>query len=88
MLEGCFQIGLTVAIPMLILAAVAMRRSFPSGAGWRGAALGAACGLGAIVVLVLLCGSPFGGHVAIAHGMPLVLATLIGAWGGRALGRV
>ena len=88
MLEGCFQIGLTVAMPMLILAVGAMRRSFPSGAGWRGAALGAACGLGGVVVLVLLCGSPYGGHIALAHGMPLVIATLVGAWGGTRLGRV
>ena len=87
MLEGCFQIGMTVAIPMLLLAVAAIRRSFPSGAVWRGAALGAACGLGGVVVLVLLCGSPFGGHIALAHGMPLVVATLVGAWGGGKLGR-
>jgi hypothetical protein len=87
MLEGCFQIGLTVAIPMLLLAVAAMRRSFPSGAIWRGAALGAACGLGGVVVLVLLCGSPYGGHIALAHGMPLVIAILVGAWGGSRLGR-
>ena len=88
MLEGCFQIGLTVAVPMLVLAVGAIRRSFPSGAGWRGAALGAACGLGGVVVLVLLCGSPYGGHIALAHGMPLVIATLVGAWAGVRLGRV
>lgn len=88
MLEGCFQIGLTVAIPMLLVSVWAMRRSFPSGSAWRGAALGAACGLGGVVVLVLLCGSPYTGHIAVAHGMPLVIATLIGAWGGRKIGRV
>jgi hypothetical protein len=87
MLEGCFQIGLTVAVPMLLFSVWAMRRSFPSGAAWRGAALGAACGLGGVVVLVLLCGSPYGGHIAVAHGMPLVIATLIGAWGGSRIGR-
>jgi len=87
MLEGCFQIGLTVAVPMLVFAVAAMRRAFPSGAGWRGAALGAACGLGGVVVLVLLCGSPYGGHIAVAHGMPLVIATLMGAWGGSRVGR-
>jgi hypothetical protein len=87
MLEGCFQIGLTVAVPMTFFAVLAMRRSFPSGAVWRGAALGAACGLGGIVVLVLLCGSPYGGHIAVAHGLPLVIATLVGAWGGSRVGR-
>ena len=87
MLEGCFQIGVTVAMPMVLLSVWAMRRSFPSGAAWRGAALGAACGFGGVVVLVLLCGSPYGGHIALAHGMPLVLATLLGAWGGGRIGR-
>jgi hypothetical protein len=88
MLEGCFQIGLTVAVPMLLFSVWAMRRSFPSGATWRGAALGAACGLGGVLVLVLLCGSPYSGHIAVAHGMPLLIATLIGAWSGRKIGRV
>ena len=88
MLEGCFQIGLTVAVPTLLLAVWAMRRAFPAGAAWRGAALGAACGLGAVIVLLLLCGSPFGGHIALAHGLPLVIATVIGAWGGARVGRV
>jgi hypothetical protein len=88
MLESCFQIGLTVVVPMLVFSVWAMRRSFPSGPGWRGAALGAACGLGGVVVLVLLCGSPYGGHIAVAHGMPLVIATLVGAWGGSRVGRV
>jgi hypothetical protein len=65
-----------------------MRRAFPAGAVWRGAALGAACGLAGVVVLVLLCGSPFGGHIALAHGMPLVIATVIGAFGGSRMGKV
>jgi hypothetical protein len=87
MLEGCFEIGLTVAAPMVVLALWAMRRAFPSGAIWRGAALGAACGLGGVAVLVHLCGSPYGGHIALAHGLPLVIATLVGALGGARLGR-
>jgi hypothetical protein len=87
MLEGCFQIGLTVAAPMVLLAVWAMRRSFPSGAVWRGAPLGAAAGLGGVVVLVHLCGSPYGGHIALAHGLPLVIATLVGAVGGTRLDR-
>jgi hypothetical protein len=87
MLEGCFQIGLTVAVPMLLLSVFGLRRSFPAGASWRGAALGAACGLGGVVVLLLLCGSPFSGHIAVAHGLPLVVATLVGAIGGRRVAR-
>jgi hypothetical protein len=41
-----------------------------------------------VVVLVLVCGSPYGGHIALAHGMPLIVATLIGAWGGSRIGRI
>jgi hypothetical protein len=41
-----------------------------------------------VVVLVLVCGSPYAGHIALAHGMPLVIATLVGAWGGSRIGRV
>ena len=88
MLGGCLEIGHQVALPMVLLAAIAVRRSFPAGAVWRGAALGAACGLGGVLVLVLLCGSPFAGHIAIAHGAPLVLATLAGALAGSKVGRV
>ena len=52
MLEGCFQIGLTVAVrcsrfPFGPCAGLS------GGAAWRGAAIGAAVGLGGVVVLVL-----------------------------------
>jgi len=78
-LVGCFGLGLLTMVPMVALAIWSVRGSFAVGARWRGAALGAACGLGAAIVLTLHCDITFGSHVAIAHGLPIVLATLVGA---------
>jgi len=87
LVPNCVALGLSVAIPMLVASAWSLMRSFPTGASWRGAALGAACGLGAALVLTLHCGSQFGGHIALAHGGPLALTTLAGAIFGSKLGR-
>jgi hypothetical protein len=76
---SCLAIGIAVALPMLVVASWSLRRSFPSGAGWRGAAVGASIGLAAASVLTLHCGSTSGGHIALAHGGPILLATLAGA---------
>jgi hypothetical protein len=84
---ACVLLGSLVAAPMLAVSAWSLRRSFPSGAAWRGGALGTACGLAAAVVLTLHCGSSFGGHIALAHGGPLLLATLAGAVVGSKLGQ-
>jgi hypothetical protein len=86
-LRGCVGLGLFVLLPMLAVSAWALRRSFATGASWRGAALGAACGLAAALVLTLHCGVTLGGHIALAHGGPIVLATLVGALIGSKLGK-
>jgi hypothetical protein len=83
----CSALGALVAVPIVGVSMWALRRSFPSGASFRGGALGAASGLAAAFVLTLHCGSPLGGHVALAHGGPLLLATLAGAILGRKVGR-
>jgi hypothetical protein len=79
-LAACFAVGMAVAMPLLALALWSVRRSFPSAAGWRGALLGAASGLGAALVLTLHCASPLGGHIALAHGLPLVVSSLAAGW--------
>jgi hypothetical protein len=86
-LVGCFTVGIGVAAPLIALFAWSVRRSFPSAAGWRGALLGAASGLGAALVLTLHCASALGGHVALAHGLPLLLAALTGSWLGSRVAR-
>lgn len=87
LLAPCVSLGLFAALPMLLIAAWPMRRTLVSGAAWRGALLGAAAGFGAVFVLTLHCGSTYGGHVALAHGAPLLVATLAGAALGARLGR-
>jgi hypothetical protein len=75
-LRGCFSIGLLLATPLVGIAAWAFRRAFPASAVWRGAAFGAASGLAAASVLTLHCGMTAGGHVLLAHGLPVVLAVV------------
>jgi len=77
--RACFGLGLLVVLPILGLSGWTLRRSFPSASAWRGGLWGAACGLIASTALALHCGIRFGGHIALAHGAPLVLATLAGA---------
>ncbi|HEX9294539.1 MAG TPA: NrsF family protein [Polyangiaceae bacterium] len=85
---GCFSVGLLVLAPLLAIAIWSVRWAFPTGAGWRGAALGAACGLGAALILTLHCSVPFVGHVALAHGAPLLLGAVLGGVTGAKLGRI
>jgi hypothetical protein len=75
----CLSLGLAVSVPLLLVALWSLRHAWVSAAGWRGASLGAASGLVAVFALTLHCSSDFGGHIAIGHGAPLVLATLAGA---------
>jgi len=86
-LGACVGLGLLVLLPMLAVSTWALRRAFPSGAIWRGGALGAACGLAGAIVLTLHCGITIGGHIALAHGGPIVLAALFGTLAGSKLGR-
>jgi hypothetical protein len=71
----------------MALAMMALRRSFVAGAAWRGALVGAACGFVAAFVLTLHCASPFGGHVVLAHGVPIGVAAAVGAFFGIRVGR-
>jgi hypothetical protein len=87
LLAPCVGLGLFAAVPMLVVASWPLRHAMVQGAGWRGASLGAAAGFGAVLVLTLHCASAFGGHVLLAHGAPLVVATLAGAFIGARFGR-
>ena len=72
-------------VPVLLVALWALQRAFPSAAGWRAAALGAAVGLVGSLVLTMHCGSPFGGHVALAHGLPIIIAAVGAAFASKAM---
>jgi hypothetical protein len=76
---ACASLGLLVALPILLIALWALERAFPSASAWRGAALGAAVGLVGSIALTAHCPSQFGGHVALAHGLPIIVAALLGA---------
>ena len=67
-----------------MLAAVVLRRSFASAAGWRSAAVGAACGLAAGAAMHLHCENVLPVHMVLSHAVP---ALLLGVAGALLLGR-
>ncbi|WP_437675249.1 NrsF family protein [Sorangium sp. So ce131] len=83
----CSAIGLGMALPPLALAAFVLRRSFLSAPAWRGAAIGALCGLGAVIGIQAHCSYDDVVHVAFAHGLPIAAGALLGAAGGALRGR-
>lgn len=74
----CLDITLAWASAPLLLAALALRRAFPSAALWRSALVGAAVGLLCGAAINLHCSSVNQGHLLAGHGAPIALATLLG----------
>jgi hypothetical protein len=76
---GCVSFGLKISIPAVLVAAAALRKVAVSRLPALGAAVGAAGGALAGLVLHALC--PVGGafHVGFAHGGGVVLGALLGA---------
>jgi hypothetical protein len=79
--------GIAGAGPMIV-SALLLRRSFLSAPVWRGAAVGAVCGLTASVLIHAHCPAPGASHVLMAHGFPVVSGALLGALFGALGGRV
>jgi hypothetical protein len=75
---GCALFGVQAALPTLIVGGLLLRRLFPIGAPWAGAAVGAAGGAAAGLTLHFIC--PVGGglHVGLAHGGDVVIGALLG----------
>ena len=83
---ACFAIGSVVAVAPLVLAAFALRKVLPVGAGRAGAICGAAAGALGAVMLELHC--PAGGlHPLVAHGACVLAGSALGATLFRLLGR-
>ncbi|MBK8253956.1 MAG: DUF1109 family protein [Polyangiaceae bacterium] len=80
---GCAVTGLIVAIPPSIAFSLVLRRGFLMNPTLRGALVGMVCGLLGAVGVHSHCPVVTPSHVAVAHGVVLVL----GAIGGAALGR-
>lgn len=74
----CLDITLAWAAAPLLLAAVVLRRAFPSAALWRTALVGAAVGLLCGAAINLHCATLHPGHLLAGHGMPILLVTLLG----------
>lgn len=85
--RGCLGLANLAALGPLAAAVILMRGSFLSGAGWRGAAVGALAGLAGSLGAHAHC--PVGSldHLLAAHGPPIVIAAGLGALFGRMRGR-
>ncbi|MGK4004024.1 NrsF family protein [Sorangium sp. So ce1036] len=83
----CSAIALGMAALPLALAALVLRRSFLSAPAWRGAAIGALCGLGAVIGVQAHCPYDDLLHITFAHGLPIAAGALLGAAAGALRGR-
>ena len=59
---------------------LALRRAFADDAAWRGAVVGACCGLAGAAVMHLHCAVASGWHGLLAHALPTVILAAAGAW--------
>jgi hypothetical protein len=75
----CLDITLAWAAAPLLLAALAVRRAFPAGAAWRSALVGSALGLLSGAAINLHCPNVNPAHLLAGHGVPVVVAALVGA---------
>jgi hypothetical protein len=75
----CLDITLAwVSVPLL-LAALTLRSAFPSASRARSALVGAACGLFSGGVMNLHCANVNPEHMVLGHGIPVLVAALVGA---------
>jgi hypothetical protein len=84
----CLPYSSLIASGPLVFACLAFRRSFTSAAAWRGAAVGAVCGLAGSIGIHSHC--PTGGtlHALIGHGVPIVAGAILGGILGAIRGRI
>jgi hypothetical protein len=76
----CFDLTLSWAAAPLLLVALSMRRAFANQATWRSALVGAALGLLSGGAINLHCGNTDRWHMLAGHGVPVVIAALLGAF--------
>ncbi len=85
---GCLTWAHILALGPLAVAALIFRRSFLSFPAWRGAVVGAACGLGGAIGIHAHCVVETASHVLVAHGLVIVVSALVGAALGARQGRL
>lgn len=76
----CFDITVAWAAVPLLGAAFALPGAFASQVRWRSALVGAAVGLFAGATMNLHCPNVAPLHVLLGHGLPVIVATLVGAF--------
>jgi len=84
----CLALGALMAAGPMVLTAIFLQRSFISSPGWRGAAIGAICGLAGSVGIHAHCPRVAMSHVLLTHGLPILLGSIAGAVWSRARGRI
>ena len=75
----CMNLTLVWTALPLALAAATLRAAFPVTSRWRSGLVGAAVGLGAAATINLHCPNVAHLHLLIGHGIPVFVATLLGA---------
>ncbi len=85
---GCLSWAHLLAVGPLLVAALIFRRSFLSFPAWRGAVVGAACGLGGAIGIHAHCVVETASHVLVAHGLVIAVSAFLGALLGAHQGRL
>ena len=85
---GCLSCAHLLAAGPFVVAALLLRRTFLSFPAWRGAVVGAACGLGGAIGIHAHCAVETASHVLVAHGLVIVIAAALGAALGARQGRL
>jgi hypothetical protein len=76
----CFDLTFAWAAVPLVLCALTLRGAFAAGTRWRSALVGAGAGLFAGATMNLHCPNLAPLHMLFGHGLPVILATLGGAF--------
>ncbi len=74
----CFDLTVAWAAVPILCAVLSLRGAFAAGARWRSALVGAGAGLFAGATMNLHCSNVTPTHVLLGHGIPVILATLLG----------
>ena len=76
----CLDLTLLWETAPLLLAGLALRRAFPASSRWRSALVGGALGLACGSAINLHCPNPNASHLVAGHGIPIVVAALVGGF--------
>jgi phosphotransferase system glucose/maltose/N-acetylglucosamine-specific IIC component len=76
----CLDLTLLWESAPLLLAGIALQRAFPASTRWRSALVGGAIGLACGSAINLHCSNPDPAHLVGGHGIPIVVAALVGGF--------